>query len=65
MLSGPKTELERACCATDNEAVARVSARPSLATRAVRQREADLIMEALVREYMSGPPQSFSHRCER
>ena len=58
---GFKTELERADSAGDNEAVAN----PSPATRAVKQREAHLIMDALLREYLSGPPRSFSHRSQR
>jgi hypothetical protein len=37
-----------------NETAARAPDTPSLATAAARQREADLIMEALVREYLNG-----------
>jgi hypothetical protein len=60
MLNAFETELERAETSRDHEAT-----NTSPTARAVRQREAHLIMEALVREYMKGAPRSFGDRCKR
>ena len=56
MLHELQSKLEFPHGATGNETAARASDAPSLATAAARQRETDLIMEALVREYLNGTP---------
>jgi hypothetical protein len=56
MLHELQSKLEFRRGATGNETAARASDTPSLATAAARQRETDLIMEALVREYLNGTP---------
>jgi hypothetical protein len=50
MLNGLTPSSTGQFSAGDNEAVV------TPATPAVRQRDADLIMDALVREYLSAPP---------
>ena len=58
MLRELQSKLEFPQGATGNETAARASGTPPLATAVARQRETDLIMEALVREYLNGTPRA-------
>jgi len=54
MLNAPQTQVEYPCRTMANQLVAEASEGRSFAIgAAIRQRETDLIMEALVREYMT------------
>jgi hypothetical protein len=61
MLHELQRKLEFRHGATGNETAARASE----ATAAARQRETDLIMEALVREYLNGTPVQKLSQAER
>jgi hypothetical protein len=55
MLHDLKTKREFRVDVRGNEVAVRTADKPSPATAATWQREPDLIMEALLREYLTGP----------